>query len=173
VRKAKELNPDVVVMDITMPGLNGLKATELLRAEKPEVKVLVLTVHKNTEYVLGIMERGARGYLLKESSTEELVRAIESVAAGKSFYSSEVSGPLLDHMLIKEHATTHAVALSEQERKVLKLVAGGYSSKGIAEELHVTVRTAETYRERIMRKLDIHNVAGLTRFAMSSGMIDL
>jgi DNA-binding NarL/FixJ family response regulator len=172
VRKAKELNPDVVVMDITMPGMNGLEATQLLRAEKPEVKVLVLTVHKNTEYVLGIMERGARGYLLKETSTEELVRAIESVAAGKSFFSSEVSGPVLDHMLTKGHETTHMVALSEREREVLKLVARGYSSKQIAVELHVTVRTAETHRERIMRKLDIHNVAGLTRFAISSGMIE-
>src|SRR5437867_8773570 len=94
VRKAKELNPDVLLMDITMPHMNGLEAIQVLRREKPEVKVLVLSVHKNREYVLGVMESGARGYVLKESPMDELVRAIESVAAGKSFFSSEVSGPL-------------------------------------------------------------------------------
>jgi len=173
VSKSKELNPDVVLMDITMPSMNGLEATKLLRCEAPAVKVLVLTVHKSTEYVLGIMECGARGYVLKESSIEDLVRAIDWVAAGKSFISSEVSGPVLDHVLKREHDTAHLIALSEREREVLKLIASGYSSKQIATGLNVTVRTAETHRERIMRKLGIHNIAGLTRFAIANRLIDL
>jgi len=173
VRKSQELKPDVVIMDIAMPRTNGLQAAQKLRGEKSATKVLVLTVHKNNEYIIAMLECGARGYVLKESSTEELVRAIEAVAAGKTFFSAEVSGLVLERMLQKERGKAQLVALSEREREVLELIAKGYSSKQIATEFHVTVRTAETHRERIMRKLDIHNVAGLTRFAIASGIVEL
>jgi two-component system nitrate/nitrite response regulator NarL len=175
VRKAKELMADVVLMDINMPGMNGLEATELLRREAPHAKALILTVHKNPEYVRKIIHCGARGYVLKDASGEELARAIELVAAGRSYFSPEVSGEALDFCFKQavDPGQAHATALSKRELEVLKLVARGYSTKEIAPQLKITCRTVETYRERIMSKLGVHNIAGLTRFAISEGLLDL
>jgi two-component system nitrate/nitrite response regulator NarL len=174
VRKAKELAPDMVLMDISMPIMNGVEATRILRREMPEIKVLILTVHKNNEYVIEIIESGANGYLLKETSGQELARAIKTVFSGKSFFSAEISSSALDYVLHKGAGsdTAHLVRLSTREREVLGLIAKGSSSKDIANNMGVTVRTVETHRERLMRKLHIHNVAGLTRFAIGSGLID-
>jgi two-component system nitrate/nitrite response regulator NarL len=175
VRKAKELMADVVLMDINMPRMNGLEATELMRREAPQAKVLILTAHKNPEYVRKIIHCGARGYLLKDASGQELAHAIELVADGRTYFSPEVSGEALDFCFKQaDHpGQAHSTALSERELEVLKLVARGCSTKEIAPQLKITCRTVETYRERIMSKLGIHNIAGLTRFAISEGLIDL
>ena len=149
--------------------LGRAQAAELLRREAPHAKVLILTVHKNPEYIRKIIHCGARGYVLKDASGEELAHAIELVAAGRSYFSPEVSGEAIDSFF-KE--AKHP-ALSERELEVLKLVARGCSTKEIAPQLNITCRTVETYRERIMTKLGVHNVAGLTRFAISEGLIDL
>lgn len=169
VRKAKELMADVVLMDINMPEMNGLQAAEVMRREAPHARILILTVHKNAEYIRKIIQCGARGYVLKDASGEELERAIKLVAAGRSYFSPEISSQAIDTFFKQ----TEHPALSQRELEVLKLVAKGCSTKEIAPQLNVTCRTVETYRERIMSKLGVHNIAGLTRFAISEGLIEL
>src|SRR5262249_49696370 len=173
VRKIKELMPDIVLMDIDMPQMNGLAVTDLLRKEVPQVKVLVLSMHSNSEYVLRIVQSGARGYILKDASPEELVRAIETVQAGDSFFSSDVARVALDQYLRRGPGETATNQLTNREREVLVQISEGLSNKEIASRLGVGVRTVETHRERIMRKLDIHSVAGLTKFAISHGLVSL
>jgi two-component system nitrate/nitrite response regulator NarL len=174
LRKARELTPDVVLMDIDMPHMSGLAATELLRKELPNVKVLILSMHSNSEFVLRIIQAGARGYVLKETNPDDLVRAVEAVYAGEVFFSPEVARVALNQFVRRngdsEDSTRH---LTSRERDVLIAIAEGLSNKEIACRLGVGVRTVETHRERIMRKLNIHSVAGLTRYAISKGLIML
>jgi two-component system nitrate/nitrite response regulator NarL len=173
VRRARELTPDIILMDIDMPHMNGLAVTELLRKELPQVKVLVLSMHSNTEYVLRIIQSGARGYILKEASPDELVKAIETVQGGESFFSTDVARVALNQFVRGNGEDPHATQLTRREREVLIQIAEGLSNKEIASHLGVGVRTVETHRERIMRKLNIHSVAGLTKFAISKGLISL
>ncbi len=173
VRKAKELLPDVVLMDIDMPGLNGLSATELLRKENPSIKVLILSMHRHPEYVVRILQSGARGYVLKEAAPEELVRAIQAVQAGETFFSPEIARLALNQFVHGKGEAPHPAQLSNREREVLVTIAEGLSNKEIASRLGVGVRTVETHRERIMRKLNIHSVAGLTKFAIANGLVSL
>jgi DNA-binding NarL/FixJ family response regulator len=175
VRLARELLPDIVLMDIDMPQMSGLAVTELLRKELPKIKVLILSMHSNTEYVLRIIQSGACGYVLKEASTEELVRAIDTVSAGEAFFSPEVARVALNKYVRGVGLTdaTPAAQLTNREREVLIQIAEGMSNKEIAAKLGVGVRTVETHRERIMRKLNIHSVAGLTKFAISKGLVSL
>ena len=173
VRKARELQPDIVLMDINMPQMNGLAVTELLRRELPKINVLILSMHSNTEYVLRIIQSGARGYILKEAPVDELARAIETVQRGEAYFSSDVARVALTQF-VRGHNDGPAVnQLTHREREVLTQIAEGLSNKEIACKLGVGVRTVETHRERIMRKLDIHNVAGLTRFAISKGLVSV
>jgi len=173
VRKAKELAPDIVLMDIDMPNMNGLAVTEVLRKELPNVKVLILSMHSNTDYVLRIIQSGAKGYILKEASPEELVRAIETVDAGEAFFSPDIARVALNQFVRGPSEGASPSQLTNREREVLILIADGLSNKEIASQLGVGVRTVETHRERIMRKLNIHSVAGLTKFAISNGLITL
>lgn len=173
MRKARELLPDVILMDIDMPHMNGLAVTELLRKEMPQIKVLILSMHSNTEYVLRIIQSGARGYVLKEAPTDELVRAINAVFAGDAFFSPEVAHAALNKFVRGAANENVESALTSREREVLVQIAEGLSNKEIAGRLGVGVRTVETHRERIMRKLDIHSVAGLTKFAISHGLVSL
>ncbi|TAL06074.1 MAG: response regulator transcription factor [Verrucomicrobia bacterium] len=173
VRKIRELQPDLVLMDINMPQMNGLAVTELLRREMPQVKVLILSMHSNTEYVLRIIQAGAKGYVLKDASTEELVRAIETVDRGEAYFSSDVARVALNQFVRGGGQSDELSALTNREREVLTQIAEGLSNKEIASALGVGVRTVETHRERIMRKLDIHNVAGLTKFAISKGLVSV
>ena len=173
VRKAKELSPDIVLMDIDMPHMNGLAVTEVLRKELPEVKVLILSMHSSTDYVLRIIQSGARGYVLKEASPEELLKAIETVEAGEAFFSPDVARVALNQFVRGPGDGPSPAQLTNREREVLVQIAEGMSNKEIASHLGVGVRTVETHRERIMRKLNIHSVAGLTKFAISKGLISL
>jgi len=173
LRKARELAPDLILMDIDMPHLNGLAVTEMLRRELPHIKVLILSVHSNSEFVLRIIQSGARGYALKEVATDELVRAIEVVYAGEAFFSPEVARLALNQFVRGGGNTTTATQLTGREREVLVHIAEGLSNKEIAGQLGVGVRTVETHRERIMRKLNVHSVAGLTKFAISQGLVSL
>jgi len=172
LRKARELMPDLVLMDIDMPEKDGLQVTELLRKELPKIKVLILSMHSNTEYVMRIIQSGASGYILKEAPTEELVRAIDIVNGGEAFFSPEVARVALNKY-VRGGAEDPAAQLTNREREVLVQIAEGLSNKEIANKLGVGVRTVETHRERIMRKLNIHSVAGLTKFAISKGLISL
>jgi two-component system nitrate/nitrite response regulator NarL len=173
VAKAKELLPDVVLLDLDMPGMSGLTVAEVLRKELPEVKVLVLSMHHRPEYLHRVLQVGAQGYVLKEAPPEELVKAIETVNAGEAYFSPEIARMALNRLVHRNGQTPDLAALTNREQEVLILIAKGLSNKEIACALNVGVRTVETHRERIMRKLDIHSVAGLTRFALAKGLITL
>ena len=173
LRKAKEFSPDIVLMDIDMPGMSGLTATEILRRENPAIKVLILSMHNHSEYVLRILQSGARGYVLKHASAEELVRAIETVHKGETYFSNDVARLALNQFVRGRGDGPQASQVSSREREVLVAIAEGLSNKEIACRLGVGVRTVETHRERIMRKLNIHSIAGLTRFAIQKGLITL
>jgi len=176
LRKAKELRPDLVLMDISMPNMNGLEAVTLLRKRVPDSKIVILTMHDNREYIARIIRLGARGYLLKDTSPAELIRAIKLIHAGEVFFSPAVSRVLLDELASAKKGKSppdKAAELSEREREVLVLIADGRSNKEIAARLGVGVRTVETHRERIMRKLNIRTIAGLTKFAIANGMVEL
>ena len=173
IQKVKELAPDVVLMDIDMPQKDGLEVTNVLRKQSPNVKVLILSMQSNRDTVLRIIKAGARGYVLKDAPTDELVRAIESVNAGEAFFSPSVAQIALNQYLTDTDETKPLAKLSERESEVVALIAEGKSNKEIAMHLGIGVRTIETHRERIMRKLDIHSVAGLTRFAIANGLITM
>jgi two-component system nitrate/nitrite response regulator NarL len=172
LRKARELAPDIILMDIDMPKMNGLAVTEALHRELPQVKVLILSMHSNTEYVLRIIQSGACGYVLKGAPTEDLVRAIETVQTGEAFFSPDVARLALNKFVHRGNDPASS-QLTNREREVLIQIAEGLSNKEIASALGVGVRTVETHRERIMRKLNIHSVAGLTKFAITKGFITL
>jgi two-component system nitrate/nitrite response regulator NarL len=173
LRKTRELTPDVVLMDISMPKMNGLAVTELMRKETPNVKVLVLSMHNNREYIFRIIQAGAHGYVSKEAKPEELLRAIESVFDGDTFFSPEIARAALNQLVSSGGKKQPFDQLTGREREVLVLIAEGQSNKEIANKLEIGVRTIETHRERIMRRLNIHSVAGLTKFAIANGMIPL
>jgi DNA-binding NarL/FixJ family response regulator len=171
--KAKELTPDLVLMDVDMPGLNGLAVTEVLRKELPQTRVLILSMHSSPEYAMRTMEAGARGYVLKEASPEELLRAIQTVNAGDSYFSPDLAQAVLNRYVQENPDAAAGERISHREREVLIQIAEGLSNKEIACRLGVGVRTVETHRERIMRKLNIHSVAGLTKYAISKGLVAL
>jgi len=173
ILKVKALQPDIVLMDINMPGMDGSTVTETLRKESPQTKVLVLSMHSQRDYVLRIIKAGARGYVLKDAPTDELVRAIQAVQAGDTFFSPAVARTAMDQYVAEADKHEPVARLSAREREVLAHIADGKSNKEIAARLGVGVRTIETHRERTMRKLDIHNVAGLTKFAIAHGLISM
>ena len=160
-------------MDVAMPGLNGLAVTEVLRKELPQIRVLILSMHSSPEYAMRTMEAGARGYVLKEASPEELVRAIQTVNAGDSYFSPDVAQAVLNRYVQETPDAAAGERISHREKEVLIQIAEGLSNKEIACRLGVGVRTVETHRERIMRKLNIHSVAGLTKYAISKGLVAL
>ena len=173
MRKITELSPDIVLMDIDMPHLNGLAVTERLRKEMPHVRVLVLSMHSQTDCVMRILQSGARGYVLKDAPTDELLNAIETVHGGEAYFSPDVARMALKQFVRGVGDGGSAAQLTPREREVLTQIAEGLSNKEFANLLGVGVRTVETHRERIMRKLDIHSVAGLTRFAIAKGYVSL
>lgn len=172
VDQAGKLAPDVVLMDINMPGLNGLEATAIILQRFPAVRIIALTVHDTREYVLKMLQAGARGYVLKDAEPEEIVRAILAVHSGHGFLSPSITG-LLVHQAQTPASPAPAAKglLSLREREVLGLIAKGKTSKEIARSLLVGVRTVETYRVRLMRKLDVRNAAQLTREAIEKGLL--
>ena len=171
--KARELLPDIVLLDLDLPQMSGLAVAEALRKELPRIKVLILSMYRRAEHLPRILQSGARGYVLKDASPEELVKAIETVTAGQCYFSPEIARLALNQVVQGKGAGSDAAELTHREREVLILVAEGLSNKEIANKLNVGVRTVETHRERIMRKLAIHSVAGLTRFALAKGLITL
>jgi two-component system, NarL family, nitrate/nitrite response regulator NarL len=173
LRQARALTPDMVLMDIDMPRLNGLTVTEMLHNEAPHIKVLILSMHRNTEFVLRTLQSGASGYLLKEGPPEDVVHAIWQVHAGQTFFSPEIARVALNQFVRGGGEGPDPSLLTSREREVLIQIAKGLSNKETACRLKVGVRTVETHRERIMRKLSIHTVAGLTRFALAKGYISL
>jgi len=167
LRKCKELQPDVVLMDLNMPEMSGLEATPLIRSSFPETKIIVLTVHDNKEYIFKILRAGAHGYVLKDTSPEELVRALEAVAQGGAFFSPSVSKVLAEDLVKAANLgdNTAENELSGREQEVLRSIAQGKTTKEVAADLKLSARTVETYRVRLKRKLGARNVAQLLNHA--------
>jgi len=175
VSLARQLEPDIVVMDIAMPDMNGVDATRKITKLAPGVKVLALSSHSDGKYVRGMLEAGARGYLVKNSALEELLTAITNVSAGRIYVSPSVTNVLVEGFLQRAtiDAESDALALSTREREVLQLVAEGKSSAQIADILSLSERTIETHRKRIMDKLDLRTVAELTKYAIREGLTSI
>ncbi len=175
IAKAEELHPDVVVMDIAMPGLNGLEATRQIKKRFPDMKILILTMHTNEEYVLQTLKAGASGYLVKKAAPAELISAINAVHKGDSFLSPSISRTVIDEYIRRSKEISEGEEGFEQltvrEREVLQLIAEGHKTREIAELLYISIKTVETHRAHIMNKLDIHSTAELTRYAIRKGII--
>jgi DNA-binding NarL/FixJ family response regulator len=172
VAVVKDLSPDIVLLDLSMPGMNGLQVTRELSKSAPAVKVLAFTMHDDREYILEAVHAGAKGYLLKDTSTSEFVHAIETVQSGHTFFSPSVSQVLLDEQFATAGGRKIPTIgeLTDRENQILGMLAAGQSNKMIAHELHVSLRTVQTHRQRLMKKLDIHSVVELTRFAIARGL---
>jgi two-component system, NarL family, response regulator NreC len=170
VELAAALRPDVVVMDVTMPELNGIEATRRLTAENPHIRVVALSMHKDSVYVREILRAGARGYLLKDSVADDLVAAVRAVAGGEGYLSPAVSNAVLDDY--RKHVTNPINLLSSREREVLQMLAEGKTNKEIAVTLNLSVYTVDAHRGRIMEKLNVHSINELVRFAVRNGLVD-
>ena len=174
VRQALELKPDIALLDIGMPMLNGIEATAQIARRAPAVKVVILSMHPNEAYITRALQAGAKGYLLKDSADTDLIRALTLVSQGKSFFSPAVTKVMLDDYL--RHLATRGVvdryeSLSEREREIFQLIAEGRSNKEIADLLFVSPNTIETHRAHIMEKLDVHSAVELVLFAVRRGLI--
>jgi DNA-binding NarL/FixJ family response regulator len=168
---AARARPDVVLMDIAMKGMTGLEAAAVLRERLPEVRVVILSMHSGEEYVLQALRAGAAGYLLKDAATGELELALRSVMRGESWLSPAVSRQVVEGYVQRTAGETTAEVLTARQREVLRLVAGGKSTKEIAFLLNLSVKTVETHRAQIMERLGIRDVAGLVRYALRTGLV--
>lgn len=174
LRLAQKHQPDFILLDINMPGITGLEAVGQLRKLAPQSKILILTVHNSREYVLHVARSGAHGYILKEAPPEELLQAMKAIQTGQRYYSTAVAGYVLDEYENKAAARkSEKPVLTPREVEVLILTAKGKSIKEMADELNITAATIQTYRVRIMEKLNIHNVAGLVKYALQKGYLPL
>lgn len=172
VALAEELGPDVIVMDISMPGLNGIEATQLIHERLPAVRVLILSMHHSREHIYRALQAGARGYLLKESAGSEVVTAVRTVMKGILFFGRGVENPLEEmHGEGRAFLKSPLDSLSRREREVLQLVVEGKTSVEIAQVLSLSPKSVETYRSRLMMKLGVANIPTLVRFAMQHGII--
>lgn len=168
VALTEQLSPDVVILDIAMPEINGVEATRLIRQNSPRSKVLVLSMHKDPVYVRETLRAGAKGYLLKESIDGDLIAAVRAVAKGEAFLSPGVSATVLEDY--QRHVTDPLDLITNRERQVLQKLAAGHSSKEIAAELNISVYTVDAHRSRIMKKLQLRSIGDLVRFAIQRGL---
>jgi DNA-binding NarL/FixJ family response regulator len=173
IRAVGQLSPHLVLMDLTMPGMNGIEAITEIKRRYPEVRVLVMTLHKTEEFIHASLQAGADGYILKDATHDEFQVAIRSVLQGKTYLSMDVSGKVVSGYLGGGKSTGTGVfsTLTHREREILKLVAEGKSNKEMAEFLCLSVKTVEKHRSNLMTKLDVHNAAGLTAYAIERGLV--
>lgn len=177
VDKVKALKPDVTVVDVGMPGLNGLEATRQMLKNDPETKVLILTMHESDPLIREVLDAGARGYLLKSDAGKDLVSAVEAIRRNKTYFTARVAQMVLDGYLDKKPRTpvdndVPASRLTPRQREIVQLLAEGKSSKEVAVALNLSVKTAETHRANIMRRLNCHSVSELVRYAIRNNIID-
>jgi two-component system, NarL family, response regulator NreC len=175
VELALELKPDLVIMDVTMPDLNGIEATRIILQASPRCKVIALSMHSDKRYVTRALQAGALGYLLKDCAFDELAKAIQTVLRNRIYLSSEINETVVKEYLKKTERleqTAYSI-LTDRERQVVQLIAEGKTTKEIASILKISVKTVETHRQRSMNKLNIESIAGLTRFAIREGLVSL
>ncbi|MDI6812919.1 MAG: response regulator transcription factor [Desulfitobacteriaceae bacterium] len=174
IEKAAKVQPDLVLLDLTMPRMNGLECIQALLSAQPELKILVLTMHDDEEYLKAVLKAGAKGYVLKKAADVELLSAIRTVSRGEMFIYPSMAAALL-YQMVSPHKPNHegkkVKPLSEREREVLRLLALGHTNQEIADILCVSVKTVETYRARVMEKLDMRKRAELVRYAAENGII--
>lgn len=175
LRLIREKTPDVIVMDITMPGLNGVEATRQIRNEFPQIKVVALSMHDDKRFVLNMLKAGASAYLLKDGGFKEVVKAVNAVMANKTYLSPDVTDVVLTDYLKNMNLQEVSVfaLLSPREREVLQLIAEGKTTLQIADVMHVSTKTIETHRHHIMQKLQISSIAELTKYAIREGLTDI
>ncbi len=180
VRMAQETKPDVVIMDISMPNLDGIAATKAIKDKLPDVKVVILTVHEDEEYAYQVLRAGASGYVLKNAGKKDIFKAIESAVSGQRFFSPGISNIIVESFIKRANeqprvdqqpASTSDQPLTKREIEVLKYIALGHTNRQIAETLFLSFRTVNTHRANIMQKLNIHETAGLVRYAISTGLV--
>ncbi len=173
VRLARELNPDVVVMDVTMPDLNGIDATRQILEENRQVKVIALSMHADRRFVKGMLQAGASAYLLKHSASQELIKAVKLVIANRVYLSPEVTGVVVEDYKAPANDTSAFAVLTPREREVLQLFAEGKSPREIAAALHLGLKTVEAYRRQILEKLGFNSFAELVKYAVREGLTSL
>jgi len=174
IRQVEELTPDLILMDLSMPKMNGVEAIREIRRRVPETRILALTVHKAEEFILEVLQSGADGYIPKDASSTELMMAIKSILMGKRYLSPSVSNIVIEGYL-ESRRTSEAFTpwdkLTKREREILKLIAEGHKNKDIADYLCISVKTVEKHRANLMKKLDLHSAAALTAYAMERGLV--
>ncbi len=178
VKMYSSLKPDLVIMDISMPGMNGIEATRVIKEKDPDARILILTMHDNQEYLNQIIRSGAKGFILKNTDKEELLDAVRTVSSGDNFFSKDISKLIIDNYIRTAKETEKndgykEVPLTKREIEILKLIASGYSNQEIANILYISYNTVDTHRKNIMHKLSIKNTAGLVRYAIEKGLISL
>ncbi|MBW1856291.1 MAG: response regulator transcription factor [Thermodesulfobacteriota bacterium] len=174
IRNIEEYNPDLILMDLSMPRMNGMEAIKEVKKLLPDTKILVLTIHKTEEYILPVLKAGADGYVLKNDTQAELMTAIKSVLEGKSYLSPGVSQKVIEGYVegsktVKTKSSWDT--LTQREREILKLIAEGYKNREIADDLCISIKTVVKHRANLMEKLDLHNVSALTTFAIEKGLV--
>ncbi|WP_163341144.1 response regulator transcription factor [Desulfopila sp. IMCC35008] len=175
IRKIRQVKPEMVLLDLSIPKISGISVMKEIKRDLPEIKILALTIHESDQYVLEAFDAGVNGYCIKDASRKELMVAIDSVLQGKSYISPGISDQVIEGYLdskktLKEESDWDTV--TQREREVLKLLAEGYSNKEIAGFLHISVKTVEKHRSNLISKLDLHNVAQLTTFAIQKGLVE-
>ena len=173
VKEIEQLHPDIVIMDIAMPNLNGIEAALLLRDVAPAVKTIMLSMYATKEHIFRALQAGARGYLLKNSAGSELVNAIRIVQSGQRYLSQKIADTVVDDYLLESRAAGPLDALSTREREVLQLVAEGHSSAQVAAMLSLSPKSIETYRSRLMQKIGVSDLPSLVKFSIHHGLISL
>ena len=175
VMLAKKHKPGIVIMDITLPQLNGLDASQKILKQNKNIKILILSMHENRVFIEKSLSLGAKGYILKDSAADEIVRAIRDVNAGRYFLSSKISSFVIQDYVSRKKKKTrkYTVQLTSREREVLQLIAEGVNNKEIAQKLNLSLKTVFAHKNNMMQKLDIHNQAQLIRFALKEGMVNL
>ncbi len=174
VRCVRAQHPDLVLMDLSMPKMNGFEAIKEIKKSEPDIKIIALTVHNTEEYILMTLQAGADGYVLKDATHDELLMAIRQVLSGKRFLSPSISGKVIEGYLEGKKQQPHRSQidmLTQREREVLKLIAEGYKNKEVADTLCISLKTVEKHRANLMRKLDLHNTSALTLYAVQQGMV--
>ncbi len=173
---AKKLQPHVIVMDIAMPQLNGLEATRQITQEVPGSRVIILSSYSDDEYVEQLTDAGAIGYLLKQTASNDIIKAIREARLGNAFFSPSISRRMLEHyrraFVSGQPVRKSTETLTSREREVLQLIAEGNTNKQIAAELNISIKTVEKHRQQVMNRLNIHDIAGLTRYAIAKGIIE-